>query len=411
MQCDAPRSASCVCAAFALCISLANGASPAEHWVGAWGFPPTSAPVSGNGNTSVQALPNVHDVTLRQIVRISVDSQQIRIRFSNEFGDKPLRIGTARLALTAKEGAIAPDSDHAITFGGQAGVTIPANAAMVSDAIDWKLPALTSLSVSTYLPEETTPPAHRVSEYVANGQIVSATALPDAQLVRSGALVTRVEVQSREATHVLVALGDSITEGVGSTVNAFRSWPDRLAERLSHGRATRNWSVVNAGIGSNRLLHNDPGQGALARFDRDVLSVPNVAMVLLLEGINDIGYGNTRPAEAVSAQEITLAYEQIVSRAHAHGITVIAGTIPPFEGSHYFDARGEQIRQTVNAWIRTAHVFDGVVDFDATLRDPEHPSQVRAELHRGDHLHPNDAGYEAMANAIDLKLFTRQARR
>ncbi|MFL6550158.1 MAG: SGNH/GDSL hydrolase family protein [Povalibacter sp.] len=399
------------CLALALCAGLSIAARSPDHWIGAWGFPSTSAPVSGAGNTSIQAQPEVRDVTIRQLVRIAADAQRIRVRFSNEFGDKPLRIGVAHLALSTSDGAIAADSDHAITFAGQAGVTIPANAVIVSDAIAWTLPALSQLSVSTYLPEESRPPAHRTSEYVAPGNVASAISMPAAQLVRGGALVTRIEVESDKASHVVVALGDSITEGVGSTVNTFRSWPDRLAERLMNNRSTRDWSVVNAGIGSNRLLHNDPGQGALARFDRDVLSVPGVSTVVLLEGINDIGYGNTRPAEAVSAQEITFAYEQIVSRAHAHGISVIAGTIPPFEGSHYYDQRGEQIRQDVNTWIRSTHMFDAVVDFDATLRDPQHPTQVRGELHRGDHLHPNDAGYQAMADAIDLKVFARQARK
>jgi lysophospholipase L1-like esterase len=394
--------------------SVAHAAhSLPETWVGAWGFPPTSAftPAVAPTNPAAKPPPNFNNVTVRQIVRIAAPAQRIRIRFSNEFGDKPLKLGAVHIALVDEDGVTVADSDHAVTFSGQSSSNISADAPMFSDPIDWKLPALAKLAISTFLPEDTTPPTHRVSEYVSSpGNFTDAQRLPGAELVRSGALVSEVEIVSPAASRVVVALGDSITEGVGSTVNAFRGWPDRLAERLSATPATRGWSVVNAGIGSNRLLHNNPGKGALARLDRDVLAVPGVAMVIMLEGINDIGYSQTNPAEAVTADEITAAYLQIIARLHAHGIAIVAATIPPFEDSHYYDLKGEQVRQTVNHWIRTAAAFDGVVDFDAALRDPTHPTQVLSTLHRGDHLHPNDAGYAAMADAINLKLFI-QARR
>jgi lysophospholipase L1-like esterase len=226
--------------------------------------------------------------------------------------------------------------------------------------------------------------------------------MPGAELQRTGALVSRVEVVSTGARWTVVALGDSITEGFGSTVNEFRDWPDRLAERLSHDRRTRAWSVVNAGINSNRLLHDGPGMGALARFDRDVLSVPSAALVVVAEGINDIGYSHTVPVEAVSADDIVAAYRQLIARAHARGVGIVGCTLSPFAGSHYFTAQGEQIRQDVNRWIRTAGEFDGIVDFDAVLRDPANPAEVNSRLQRGDHLHPNDAGYAALADAVDL---------
>ena len=230
-------------------------------------------------------------------------------------------------------------------------------------------------------------------------------------MVRSGAWVSGVEIVSEAATQAVVTLGDSITEGFGSTVNEFRGWPDRLAQRLQGNPTTRTWSVVDAGINSNRLLHNNPGDGALARFDRDVLSVPGVAMVMLLEGINDIGYSHTTPAEAVSAQDIIEAYQQLIVRAHAHGLRIVGCTITPFEGSHYYDLRGETLRQQVNQWIRGAGNFDAVVDFDAALRDPTHPSHVAPGLQRGDQLHPNDDGYAALAAAVDLKIFGLTSRR
>jgi lysophospholipase L1-like esterase len=399
--------------------AIAYAAAPVhDGWVGAWGFAPTSftpapavLPAAASAPSRGPAPPpDLQNVTVRQVVRIAAAAERVRIRFSNEFGDQPMRVGAAHVALLAADGAIVPGSDHPLTFSGQSAITIPANAPMLSDPVDWTVPALTTLAVSVYLPEDTVPPAHRLMEYVSSsGNFTDAERMPGATLVRSGALASEVEIVSPTATRTVVTLGDSITEGVGSTSNAFKSWPDRLAERLAGDPATRGWSLVNAGIGSNRLLHNVPGTGALARFDRDVLGVPGVAMVLVLEGINDIGYSQSTPAEAVTSEQIIEAYRQLIGRAHAHGIAILAATITPFEDSHYYDAHGEQMRQDVNHWIRTSAAFDGVVDFDAVLRDPSHPTQVLASLHRGDHLHPNDAGYAALGDAVDLKLFRSTA--
>jgi lysophospholipase L1-like esterase len=395
-----------------------------DAWIGAWGFPATAFPQPSAAGSSAAAAansanappPNFAEVTVRQIVRVSAPAARVRIRFSNEFGLTPMRLGAVHIAQQAAGGSIVPGSDHVVTFSGQNTVTIPAGAPLLSDPIEWSLPSLTRLAVSIFLPEETIPPAHRVSEYVsASGNFAGAEQLPGEALVRSGALVSGVEIVSASATHVVVTFGDSITEGFGSTANEFRGWSDRLAERLAarpaRSPATRGWSVVNAGINSNRLLHNNPGAAALARFDRDVLSVPGVAAVILLEGINDIGYSHTIPAEAVTAAEIIDAYAQIIARAHEHGIAVFGGTITPFEDSHYYAPQGEQVRQSVNQWIRSSGAFDGVVDFDAALRDAAHPARVAPSLERGDHLHPNDQGYAAMAAAIDLKLLTSAPRR
>jgi len=404
------------CIMFALLIGGSALAKdrPAADWVGAWGFPPTSfvpTPVPPNPTSRTNSsVPNFNGVTVRQIVRISAQAKRIRIRFSNEFADKPMRLGSVHVALAAADGATLPGSDHVVTFSGTAATTIPAHAPVLSDPIDWALPALTKLSISVYLPEDTVPPAHRVSEYISSpGDFTAAQSMPGAELARSGALVSEVDIQSPRARRVVVTLGDSITEGFGSAVNEFHGWPDRLADRLSKSGAANRWSLVNVGINSNRLMHDGPGDGALARFDRDVLSVPGVSMVLMLEGINDIGYSHTVPAQAVTAADIIGAYSQVIARAHEHGISVVAATIPPFENSHYYDAAGEQTRQAVNQWIRTSGAFDGVVDFDALLRDPAHVTQVKEALQRGDHLHPNDAGYAAMGDAIDLKLFERES--
>jgi lysophospholipase L1-like esterase len=410
------------CAAIVASVAWLAGcaASAASHggnpWLGAWGFPATSFPqplAAASASAAPAANPanappaNFEHVTVRQIVRLSAPAERVRIRFSNEFGLTAMRLGAVHIAQLAEGGSIVPGSDHVVTFSGQGEVRIPAAAPMLSDPIQWKLPTLSRLAVSIFLPEETIPPAHRVSEYTStSGNFADAQQMPGAALVRSGALVSGIEIVSDSAAHAVVTFGDSITEGFGSTANEFRGWSDRLAERLTGSPATRGWSVVNAGINSNRLLHNNPGTDALARFDRDVLSVPGVAAVIVLEGINDIGYSHTIPAEAVTANEIIDAYSQIIARAHEHGITVIGGTITPFEDSHYYVPEGEQVRQSVNRWIRTSGAFDGVVDFDAALRDSGHPSRVAPSLERGDHLHPNDEGYAAMAAAIDLQLLT-----
>jgi lysophospholipase L1-like esterase len=398
----------------ALALSGTVKAADQDLWIGAWGFPSTSAalPVVANSSSATVgggeplAPPNLDNVTVRQIVRISAPATRVRIRISNEFGQRPMRLGSVHVALAGPEGAILLGSDHAVTFTGASSTVVPAGAPMLSDPVDWPLPALSQLAVSVYLPEAIKPPAHRLPSYVSSiGNFAAAERMSGAQLQRTGALVSEIDIVSPAARRTVVTLGDSITEGFGSTPNAFKGWPDNLAERLAGNPATRTWSLVDAGINSNRLLHDNPGANALARFDRDVLSVPAVSTVILLEGVNDIGYSHMRPEEAVTADEIIAAYKQLIARAHAHCLSIIGATLTPFEDSHYFDLHGEQMRQAVNAWIRSSNAFDGVIDFDAVLRDPGHPESVISTLQRGDHLHPNDAGYSKMAAAINLKLF------
>jgi lysophospholipase L1-like esterase len=398
----------------ALVLSGTVKAADQELWIGAWGFPSTSAPspVAANSSTArvaggePLAPPNFDNVTVRQIVRISAAATRVRIRISNEFGERPMRLGSVHVALAGPEGASLPGSDHVVTFSGASNTIVPAGAPVLSDPLDWMIPALSQLAVSVYLPEATTAPAHRLPSYVSSiGDFTAAERMSGAQLQRAGALVSEIDIVSPVARRAVVTLGDSITEGFGSTPNAFKGWADNLAQSLAGNPATRAWSLVDAGINSNRLLHDNPGANALARFDRDVLSVPAVGTVIVLEGINDIGYSHMRPEEAVTADDIIAAYKQLIARAHAHCLSIIGATLTPFEDSHYFDAHGEQMRQAVNAWIRGSNAFDGVIDFDAALRDPGHPESVITTLQRGDHLHPNDAGYSKMAAAIDLKLF------
>jgi lysophospholipase L1-like esterase len=382
-----------------------HAAAAPDCWQGAWGFPPINFPPPGSPNAaSTPAVADFDDLTVRQIVRIAGDARRLRVRLSNEFGSTEVKFDHAHVAFAGADGATLPGSDHELSFDGRTFASIAPGAPLLSDPLEWRLPALSRLAVSVHLAAATVPPAHRVLEYVsAAGDHSGATLMQGAHAVRSGALVSAVEVNGDLARGVIVTLGDSITEGHGSTANEFRSWPDRLAERLQSQAASRGYRVVNAGINSNRLLHNNPGMGALTRFDRDVLGVPGVGLIILLEGINDIGYSHTLPEQAVSAEDIISAYRQLIERAHSHGIAILAGTLTPFEDAHYYTPEGEVLRQSVNRWIRASGAFDGVIDFDAVLRDPTHPARANPELTLADHLHPNDAGHAAMAQAIDLK--------
>lgn len=405
-------------------IVLPGATLPAKPvWLGAFGHVPTaynhSPPVTtigrdGNPRTvpaGYAPLPAYRaGTTVREVVRLSIAARAIRVRFSNEFGGKEVHIGEAHIALASENGAIVPGSDHVLSFAGPPNTVIPAGAPLLSDPVDWPVSALSKLAVTVFYPDETVPPAHTLyalDAWAALGNQVDAPTLMDAIAARSGNHLSEVDVVSQGGRFAVVCFGDSITEGVASTVGAFRGWPDRLAERLQANPAMRGWSVVNAGIGSNRLLHDTPSTSALSRFDRDVLAVPGVTKVIMLLGINDIQYSRRNPAEAVSADEIIAAMTQLVGRAHARGVEVIGGTITAFEGSSSYSPEGEEAREKVNEWIRRSGAFDGVADFDRATRDPLHPGQLVSAADSGGHLHPNDYGYAMMGDAVDLKLFTQ----
>jgi lysophospholipase L1-like esterase len=239
------------------------------------------------------------------------------------------------------------------------------------------------------------------------GDSTAAIALPDAKLARVTNFVTMVEVSTDAPTNVIVTLGDSITEGAQSTANAFRGWPDRLAERLTAAR--KNWAVVNAGIGGNRLLRYGSGPSALARLDRDVLAVPGIKAIILMEGINDIGrgYAPTGQTEAVTAEALEDADRQIIARAHEKGVKIYGALLTPYQGAAYASPAGEQVREALNNWIKSGGAFDGVIDFAAPVADPANPLTFDPRYNERDHLHPNDTGYQVMANAIDLDLITK----
>jgi lysophospholipase L1-like esterase len=383
------------------------------HWVRSWGAalmaPENFEDYPGLGRS-------FHDVTLRQRVVMTVSGHRLRVWFSNQYGNRPLAIGEAHVAHGAADSLIVPGTDRALAFWGRAGISVPPGATVVSDPIELNTSAGTLLAVSLYLPRSTegsTSTVHqaawRVSYVSPAGNFTRADSFPVAATLPSHFYIAGVDIEASESVGVIVALGDSVTDGSGSTPGAGHSWPETLARRFAVEPGSP-LAVLNMGIGGNRLLHDLTGPSALVRFNRDVLSIPGVRFVLVLEGINDIGGAEwfARPEEDVSADDIISALRQIIAQAHDHGIRVIGGTLTPSAGSldvGYDSPLGEAKRQAVNAWIRNGREFDSIIDFDRVIRDPKIPSRIKPEYDSGDHLHPSDAGYAAMAGALDRSVF------
>jgi lysophospholipase L1-like esterase len=385
-------------------------------WVGSWGAVPLP-PSEAFG--PFPATPSFEDRTIRQIVRLSAGGEQLRLRLTNEYGERPLEIGAARVAIAAADGELRSRSQRTVTFSGNATAVIPPGAPLVSDPIELAVEDLETLSISLYLPGDTGPCTCHVTGmqegYVSAPGDFTAGDFEPAETIQARAFLAGVDVLT-ESTGAVVTFGDSITDGMGSTPGMNRRWPDLLAERLAAGGAT--FGVVNAGISGNRVLSDGAGQSALARFDRDVLAVPGATHVILFEGVNDLGFAYGRfevPMAAMRAampqgvrtteETLIAGYRQLIARGHARGFKVLGATIAPYEGAAYFSPEGEAVRQAVNRWIRESGEFDAVLDFDAVLRDPDAPAKIADGLHSGDYLHGSDAGYAALAESIDLKLF------
>ncbi len=376
------------------------------HWVTTWSMSPSSLPPSDESDNAF------NNQTLRQVVHTSAGGESVRIRLSNAHGNKPLRVGAVTIALQDSGSSIVPGSLKTLTFSELESFTVARGAVAFSDPVAFAVPAMSNLSVSIYLPEGsgtvTTHLAAQQTGYVSgNGDFTSSTDIAGATEITVWNYLTAVDVGRSDRITTIVTVGDSITDGVGSSRDSNNRWPNHLARRLANDRNTPDFAVANAGLSGNRVLHeNSPrfGENLQARFERDVLALSGVSHVILLEGINDIGMAVMFPGEEVTAAEIIAGYRQIIARVRARGIKIIGATLTPYQGAGYYREEGEQKRQQVNAWIRGSGEFDGVIDFDDATLDMTHPLQMIPSFTE-DSLHPNDDGYAAMASAIDLSLF------
>jgi lysophospholipase L1-like esterase len=403
--------------------ALAQTPEDGRRWVSAWSSA-MHAPLAFIPGQSVSGLENR---TLRMIVRPTIAGERVRIRFSNACGNQDLLIGAAHIALVSQDDRIIAESDRALTFSGRGSTRIPPGAPMLSDPVDLKFSAFAEIAVSIFLPAKVDAVSfHLVGQkptYLSGpGDFTAMAEIPNATTRPSWFFLSGLEVLAPSRTAAILALGDSITDGVGAKQGDYSDWPDLLANRLAAQKGLPAMAVVNAGIGGNRVLHDGAGVSALARFDRDVLAQPGIAGIILLEGINDIGWPRMKPPsprpgdaaqgaastespfakEYVSAQDIIAGYRQIIDRAHQHGIRVFIATLLPYEGADYYTEDGEAIRAAVNQWIRSSGAADGFFDFDKAVRDPGRPTRFREGYHSGDNLHPSAIGYKAMADAVDL---------
>jgi lysophospholipase L1-like esterase len=406
----------------ALVAGLATSSAQAQRadasgWIDTWSASPQ--PVWEPDFFAPVGIPrSLRNQTIRQVARVSLGGSRVRVELSNEYGEHPLVIGAAHVALAGEKGAIVPGSDRALTFSGNPSVTVPPGAPIVSDPVDLAVVPLGSVAVSLFLPEITpTTTWHndaRQTAYISGeGDFAGAASFEPAQTIQSRIFLSGILVDAPPDARAVVLFGDSITDGDGSTLDTNHRWPDFLAARLN--KAGTRVAVLNEGISGARVLRDRMGDNALARFDRDVLSHPRADTVVLMMGINDIGWPGTllvpEGEPAPSAEDVIDGYEQLIARAHAHGMRIIGATLTPFEDTFhghplygYYDEAKEAKRQAINQWIRSSGAFDGVIDFDAVARDPANPRRIRAEYDKGDHLHPNDAGYKALAESVDLRL-------
>jgi lysophospholipase L1-like esterase len=389
----------------ALCFAASVSLAADGHWVAAWYSPPFPP-------TAVWACDQVRTFshqTVRQVVQLEAPGDRVRIRLTNELGLGPLEFGAVHVALSSPNGVTEPGTDRTVTFGGKSAATIPTGNALVSDPVDLKVRRFQDLAISVYYPSGAAPAGHLFDLQISPaGDHAGESIWPQAGRAQAPGLAAGVDVDTTTSPQVLVAFGDSITEGACATEGTHRDYPERLTALLAAQRdSDHSWVVINSGISGNRLLHDGAGPKALDRFGRDALDITGVRAILLLEGINDIGWafdpqGNGGP---LAAADIIGAYQDLIRRAHARGLQIFLGTLVPYEGATYSRPQGERVREEVNAWIRKGQGFDGVVDFDAALRDPASPLHFLGADQCGDDLHPNDAGYAAMAEAALQRLF------
>lgn len=376
-----------------------------QHWLGTWSA--SAQPVETQ--LMPPEYPSLDRTTLRQVIRVSAGGRKLRVRFSNGFADafETLHIEHASIAESAGAGSIIPLTLTQLTFGGQSSIAVPAGAAIVSDAVDFDLKPNSDLAVSIYIskaPRKIT--GHRSARgkaaFIQSGNAADAAALPQSTASQCWYWLCGLDVLAPKSFGAVVCLGDSLTDGKGSTEGANRRWPDYLARRLQTDPETAGVGVLNQGIGGNCLLTGGIGPSALQRLESDVLNQPAVRWVIVLEGINDLGGGKS------TAEQIIAGYKQIILPLQARGLRVYGATLLPCGGSFYDNPQLEANRQKINEWIRTSGAFDAVIDFDAAVRSPDNPHMLRSEADSGDHLHLNDRGYQIMAEAVNLKLFKQK---
>jgi lysophospholipase L1-like esterase len=397
-------------------LGLLVAAHAQQKWVGSWAA--SQQPVEPHN--SIPAA-DTADVTLRQIVHLSIGGDQLRLHLSNRYGTVPLTLTDVHIAraVSADSSKIQPDSDQPLTFSGQRRVTIPAAADYLSDAIAYSSSPFADLAITlhtaTVPADQTGHPGSRSTSYLVHGDRVTDNELPNATKMDHWYFIAGIDFMEPKSSFAVITLGDSITDGHAATTNGNDRWPDVLARRLRTAAPAQAIAVLNHGIGGNRLLTNGLGPNVLARFDHDVLAQAGARYLMVLEGINDIGmFGregeHTAQEHQAFAGRMIAAYHQVIERAHTNGIRVIGCTVMPFAGSAFYHPGPleEGDRQVVNRWIRAPGNFDGVIDFDELTRDPANPDRLLPQFDSGDHLHPSPAGYAAMGNAIPVTIFAAE---
>jgi lysophospholipase L1-like esterase len=384
----------------------------ADNWVAAWGTAQQLMKPERAIPAAQTPPPKVERQTVRMVARPTIAGSQLRVSLSNSFGYAPVRIEAAQVAQSAANGTLVSGSSRPLTFGGRSWVVLAPGARISSDPVNFDVHAQADVAVSLYLEVDSGPTtAHPIglrAAWLAPGNQVSAERLDGATQFRSYLWLEGIDVRAAPRAAAIIAFGDSITDGFSTTPDADTPWPSLLARRLGAQRGAPPRSVINMGISGNRVLREGAGSSGLARFDRDVLSRPGARWIVLLLGINDIGFSaipGLPASEKATAEDIIAGYQLLISRARLHGLGIIGATLTPFEGVNTYTVAGEQMRQQINQWIRGSGQFDAVIDFDRATRAADHPTRLRAEFDSGDHIHPNDAGNKAMAEAVDVKLF------
>jgi lysophospholipase L1-like esterase len=417
-----------VCAVTAAKLLAQSASGGVEHWVATWATAQELGPTTFDvpqvapgvkmpdfsklkGPMTPPRIPTgVQDQTVRMIVHTSIGGKRLRLELSNAFGKGIVSIADAHIAIRTTESSIDPASDRKVTFSGSPGVDIRPGVIAVSDPVDLEIKPMSDLAVSIYIAKSEGAPTNHMlglhTSYISSGDTAGSASMRDPAATTGYLWLRSIDVARPGADFAIVCLGDSITDGFGTTSDSDQAWPTLLAKRLNDQATGPRIAVLNEGISGNEVLRDGAGVSALARFDRDVLAEPGVRWIVLLEGINDINiHGQITGPGALTAEDLIKGYRQLIALAHLHNMRIIGATLTPEEGVWLAGPVGEATRQKVNEWIRNSGEFDSVVDFDAVVRDPQHPTQMREDFNPGDHIHPNNIGNKAMADAFALNTF------